>query len=281
MRKFVIIIGAAKSGTSTLFNKLGEHNRINTSAGKEPHYFCDGFYEDFLERDVRYEDLWEKPKGDVYLEASTGYTKFPVISGPVKNMKEYGISPRFIYIVREPIERMKSHVKYMMWRNENIKVNYLREICVVTSMYFKQIKRYEKEFGRESMILVMLEDMSSDMKRCVKNIFEFIGVDPVKVDSGDKKNETREVTNFELALRGTPLWKLKSFFPNNLKSQIRGLWSYFSESPEDEVIAGVDQSKIREMCDDALRLEELFDLNLDPWRESIATSELFSGRLPE
>jgi hypothetical protein len=276
MARHVIIIGAAKSGTSTLFQYLDTHERVNTSAGKEPHYFCDGFYEDQRKEGTEYEALWAASHGDIYLEATTGYTKHPVITGAPENMVEYGLSPKIIYIVREPISRLESHVKYMTWRDRRISADKLRRISVASSMYYSQIKRYIDAFGTEAVKLVLLDDLASNPDSCARKIFEFIGIEPVSVEEPRQENETRAVTDLELTLRDTPLWSLKSLLSDGVKSKLRSLWTLFSESPEAEIIGSIDEERIRTMCEDALRLETLFDVDLTPWRESIGRSPLLA-----
>lgn len=274
MKKNVIIIGAAKSGTSTLMEHMDEHENVNTSAGKEPRYFCDGYYEEYLKRGIEYESLWEEDKGNVYLEASTGYTKYPAVTGAAENMEEYGINPKIIYIVRDPIERMISHARYMMWREENINMEYLRESCVAASMYYTQSKRYLDRFGKERMKIIKIDGISNNTEETVKDIFEFIGESTTKKIENKKKNVSKNVTKLELIIRKSPVWKLKSFIPGTLKKKTRNLWSLFSESPHKDVIDGIEKAKIRKMCQDALQLEDLFRIDLEPWRENIARSEL-------
>ncbi|WP_263808697.1 sulfotransferase domain-containing protein [Salinibacter sp.] len=276
MARHVIIVGAAKSGTSTLFQYLGTHKRVNTSAGKEPHYFCDGFYEDHQKEGTDYEDLWTSSRGDICLEATTGYTKYPVITGAPENMVEYGLSPKIIYVAREPISRLKSHIKYMVWRDRSIGADKLRKISVASSMYYSQINRFVDAFGAGAVKLVLLDDLASNPDSCVREIFEFIGIDPVSVEESRKENETRAVTNLELILRDSPLWSLKSLLSDGVKSKLRHLCTLFSESPEAEIIGRIGEERLRTMCEDALRLETLFDVDLMPWRRSIGRSPLLA-----
>jgi len=277
MVRNVIIIGAEKSGTTSLFRYLDEHSRVNTSAGKEPHYFCDRFYEELRSDKVDYEDLWDRACEDIYLEASTGCTKYPVFTGALENMIEYGLNPLFLYIVRSPIDRMLYHAKYMMYKKKSMKtsVEKIRKLCVTTSMYHKQISRYKDVFGRDSLKVVTLNELYVNPGQTVKSIFQFIGVDPFLIERARKENETNEVTRLELAVRKTPVWKLKHFLPDGLKTGIRKFWSLFSRSPEVDVTERIEPETIRRMCHDALRLEDLFDdVDLDPWRLDIARSDL-------
>ena len=109
--KFLLIIGSAKSGTSSLFRYLSEHPAVCPSVTKEPEYFSE---HQMHPRPVRrYEDLWPDFDPAVHryaLEGSTGYTKWPVENGVAERMRAYGIRPRLVYLVRDPVERIESHV---------------------------------------------------------------------------------------------------------------------------------------------------------------------------
>jgi len=277
MSRHLIIVGAAKSGTSTLFQYLDQHSRVNTSAGKEPHFFCDGFYERYEKTGTVYKDLWDEDQGDIFAEASTGYSKHPVITGAPENMAAYGLSPKIIYIVREPISRLRSHIKYMMWRTETQNVDAICEAAIVSSMYYSQIRRYVDVFGDDTVKLVLLGELSAQPTSCMKEVFRFTGVDPVPIDTTRRDNQTRNVTNLELAVRSTPIWRLKSLLSNSLKSRIRSVWNLFSSSPEVDVLSDIDPDRILAMCEDALRLEELFDVDLGSWRETIDRSKFLDG----
>jgi hypothetical protein len=162
----------------------------------------------------------------------------------------------------------------MKWRNESIDPDKLREISIVSSMYHSQIRRFVDAFGIESVKLVRLDDLASEPNSCMRNIFRFIDVDPVSVEDAKRENQTREVTNLELMLRKTPLWNLEALFPDALKSRLRDIWSTFSDSPETEVLTEIDEERIHAMCEDALRLEDLYGIDLTAWRRAIARSSL-------
>ena len=49
-RSYAIIIGAMRSGTTSLYEMLAEHPQICPCRTKEPHFFCD-------EQSIPYEDL--------------------------------------------------------------------------------------------------------------------------------------------------------------------------------------------------------------------------------
>ncbi len=77
--RFGLIIGAMKSGTTSLFELLAQHPQISASAEKEPSFFNRDSDDDEWRR---YTDLWrwDPSRHLIALEASTSYSKSPLDS---------------------------------------------------------------------------------------------------------------------------------------------------------------------------------------------------------
>ena len=69
-----MVIGAHKSGTTSLAYQLGQHSQISFCREKEPHYFCTDKDSGQLEK---YHNLFEPGMGQLYGEGSTSYTIYP------------------------------------------------------------------------------------------------------------------------------------------------------------------------------------------------------------
>jgi len=108
MADHAIIIGAMKSGTSSLYEYLVQHPQICACSVKEPEFFSD--HQDHAVGAASYESLWDiAPNRHMWcLEGSTGYTKYPEEPSVPQNMHSYGLDPTFIYILRHPIDRIES-----------------------------------------------------------------------------------------------------------------------------------------------------------------------------
>src|SRR5262245_54570161 len=109
---FVFIIGAMKSGTSSLFKYLQAHPEICAARIKEPEFFSES--RPHKQNLARYEDIWDyDPRTHKYvLEASTGYTAYPMEQNVPENIVKYGIRPKFIYLMRDPFERIESDMRF-------------------------------------------------------------------------------------------------------------------------------------------------------------------------
>jgi hypothetical protein len=188
----LFIIGAMKCGTTSLHAYLSEHPGIFMCEPKEPSYF--------LERDqlrVWYPSMEEAGywrSEDHYLqlfadagdrpvigESSTSYTKLPQIPGVVDRLYRFNPEARFIYVMRDPVERTISHYWHMV-RNRDERRDMLTAIREEphfrdVSHYAMQLVPYIERWGRERILTFTTEALSEDPRRVVRTVFQWLGVD--------------------------------------------------------------------------------------------------------
>lgn len=180
--RFCIIIGAMKCGTSTLFDLLAQHPSIVPSKEKEPGFFS--FPHVYKRGFDWYLSLWdhskcEKVQYSVLLEASTHYTKSPDIPSGAFLMAGHLKDPLFIYIVRDPIQRIESQADYDLMRGRLFsRVKYTDEHLLNVTSYMQQLKPYIEEFGRESILVLNFSDLISEPDNILRKIAVFLNIDP-------------------------------------------------------------------------------------------------------
>ena len=111
-RNFALVIGAMKSGTTSLFEILGQHPEIAPAEVKEPGFFSDA--ETWDKGWDWYRGLWnwDEKSHHVALEASPAYTTYPARPGvPGRIASVRGASFRFIYLMRNPLTQIPSNVR--------------------------------------------------------------------------------------------------------------------------------------------------------------------------
>lgn len=115
MDRFALIVGAMKSGTSNLFHVLGQHPQIAPCNLKEPNFFSDE--QEYAKGFSYYRDLWDWDPAvhKVALEASTTYTKYPRQEAAGR-IAEAAKDFRLIYIMRNPLERIESHIRQGLYQ---------------------------------------------------------------------------------------------------------------------------------------------------------------------
>jgi len=122
------IVGAAKSGTTSLYQMLASHSGLFFPKGeKEPFFFCfankkpEGLESSIIDRvtweEEKYFELYANaPKDAVAIDASTAYLYR--YEETIAHMKQYYgkdlASVKIIMLLRNPVERAWSHYLYLV-----------------------------------------------------------------------------------------------------------------------------------------------------------------------
>jgi hypothetical protein len=177
----LIVIGAAKCGTTSLHEYLNEHPQISMSREKELHFFVG-------EKNWGHGLEWYESQFDaeapVRGESSPGYSAFPLYRGVVDRMAETIPDARFVYLVRDPVERVVSHYSHrtvnwpaMRSLEEALADPHLREWLVTPSRYWLQLEQYLARFPAEQILVVDADELRASRSEVLARIFSFLEVD--------------------------------------------------------------------------------------------------------
>ncbi len=179
-----IIIGATKAGTTSLDFYLSLHPAIQMARPKEPRFFIDA--PEPLGRWGKgidwYRGLFRSEK-IICGEASPDYTQAPALPGVPEQMSLIVPEAKLIYLVREPMERLKSHfLMQCRWHGEKLGLaGFLatnpESRCLLASDYGSQLQAYLNCFPLEQILLVESEELARNRPATLRSIFEFLGVD--------------------------------------------------------------------------------------------------------
>lgn len=195
-----IIIGAMKSGTTSLFNYLGQHPQLYSSSVKEVKYFDNS--DNFAKGQQWYRAHFPLRKkmniGSKTYEASPSYIFDPRVP---KRIFDLIPKVKIIAVLRNPTERAISHYLHEKRNNreplsilkafkEEEKrlepairtINYNNEAFVHFSykergLYDAQLERYLKYFPMQQILVLSSEELFCETDNCLRQIFNFIGVD--------------------------------------------------------------------------------------------------------
>jgi hypothetical protein len=186
-----VVLGAMKSGTTSLHRYLASHRDVFVPELKEIEFFSE---EDRWRRGVQwYERLFEpgataRARGEV----STGYTKLPRYPEAAARLHALVPDARLLYLVREPIDRMRSHYVHNVLQGTEHRP--IGEALIVdanyahTSSYATQLARYLELFDRAQLLVVFAEQLRRERASTMATVFRFIGVDD-HVTSSDLDEE--------------------------------------------------------------------------------------------
>lgn len=183
------IIGAAKTGTTSLHHYLDQHPEIQMSAIKEPNFFsgpANGIPYPMgrVESQHEYEALFDSAVA-VRGEASVGYTNHPRRQGVPERIKALVPDAKFIYLVRDPVARAVSQYQHRVSlegerRSLDKALGDLSDAYspyLGPSLYMSQIDIYLRHFPGDRLLVIDQAELLSDRRSTLGEIFSFLDVD--------------------------------------------------------------------------------------------------------
>lgn len=176
----LIIIGAFKSGTTSLHYYLGLHPDISMSKEKELRFFVEGMnWEKGIEW---YESQFTGPAA-IHGEASPSYTDYPFHGGVPARMHAVVPEAKLIYILRDPVERIISdYVQEVAdGREERTLTEALADVranrYLLRSQYYLQLEQYLPYYPPSRILILTLEELNCRRRETLKRVFRFLDVD--------------------------------------------------------------------------------------------------------
>jgi Sulfotransferase domain len=205
-----LLVGAMKSGTTSLIRYLGGHPDVFT-----------------LDREVSFFDRWWDRGVDWYRsqfagaggeaavgESSPGYLYLPE---PGPRMAQVVPDAQLVAILRDPVDRAYSHYWHNRTRGheelpfldaldaeaerEGPAPRRLRYAYAGAGRYAEQLERLAERYPREAIEVVLFEDLRADPAAVLAGVFRFLGVDDAVVPEGIHQAENRFVTYRSMRLR--------------------------------------------------------------------------------
>jgi hypothetical protein len=199
------LVGAAKAGTTSLYEYLSQCPGIFFPRIKEPHYFTGvrpanerRFYIDAVTKREQYLRLFRKARNYAVVgDASPSYLWHP--EAP-RRIHDVAPDANIAIILRDPVERAYSH--YLMDYREGVQDLPFYEALIedmslpekgwgVSWLYFelglyaRQIERYFAVFKPEQIKILLFDEFSRDVKGTLRDILQFLRLDPSAVDKID------------------------------------------------------------------------------------------------
>ena len=211
------IIGAMKSGTTFLVDRLGQHPHINFSAIKEPAFFNHmgdrQIYDSYVGLPMvheyltlnQYSKLYESfPFSTLIGDASAQYLCDP---GAAQHIAKIRPNAKIIAVLRHPTDRAYSAYNHKRSFGEEKFETFSEAITdelagnrqnwwyswryLHGGMYFKHLSNYFSRFSSEQILVVNYSQIAENPQLLFKQVFNFLGVEPHQVSDTLPINETR------------------------------------------------------------------------------------------
>jgi len=297
-----LIVGAAKSGTTSLYYYIKQHPEVFMSQLKEPHFFLAQFVQlplkgvgDNRKKLVNsYQDyckLFEHAFEEKAIGEASGSNLY-YYGNTIPYIKQYLDDPKIIIILRNPVERaFSAYISLVLQGREWLSFEEAlgqeshrisagwRHSWFYTDLgfYYNQVRAYMENFSEVKVCF--FEDLLKNPGCLVQVIYSFLDVDPSFLPD----------TSRRFSVSGLPRSKVATLLmrPTGLQSTITTLaksilteriWMKLRDAVRDRLLMK-SQMKLetrRYLCDlfheDILKLQGLLRKDLTPWLDGCAST---------
>ena len=279
MKVNTFIVGAPKTGTTSLYYYLNQHTNVCMSSIKEPNFFSAKevnslFYKSQIIDDINeYHKLFSQNKKQIIGEASVSYLFFDEVPNRIY---KYNPKAKIIILLRNPIERALSH--YLMdfrlgFCSENFEdiiaqpeifPQYYQQYLELGN-YFLQLKRYLNVFNENQLSIVFYDDLKSDSQKVMKHIFSFLEIEFQDLDYSIQNSFLSPSNIFVSELyKFNSLRKIvKSLFPEPFLSLVKSI--FFSNNSKPTFSDSIIKQLNAYYKSDIVELEKLLNKDLSKW----------------
>lgn len=267
-----VVIGAMKAGTTSLHSWLGTHPDVFVSEPKELDFFVQS---GAWSKGIDWYRAAFSDTGDATAlgESSPNYTKTHDDPQIPERMREVIPDVRLIYIVREPISRMRSMYRHLALDGTEMR-NFTDAVTqdpdyLETSRYTRHIDAFLDHYPRGQLLVLTTEQLAVDPNRTMDAAFRHIGVDPsraVRVDrSRNVTRERRQESSLSGALKSFPpywaalnrSWRIREIHRRLLTSPV--------SVPEVSLSSTVEADLRGRLEDSTVALERFLGRRLHEW----------------
>ena len=234
-----LIIGAARSGTTSLYEYLIQHPSVIPGIGKEVYYFDKEYakginwYRSFFPTKNKKLNIEKQ----LQTKCITGEATPRYLYHPHSPKRVFEILPnvKLIVLLRNPVDRSYSHYQMevssgneeltfeeaieqeedrinddmkKMEQDENYySVNFYRKSYITRGKYVQQLKRWLKFFPKDQILILKSEDLYSEPSKIYNQVLNFLNLPLHEIDSF-KPHRMRKYTQIKPETRK----KLEDYF---------------------------------------------------------------------
>lgn len=189
-----LIVGFMKAATTSVFDHIIEHPRVQAPLKKELHYFTrelDPLYDPAYYGLEYHEQLLYDPKSEKFCgEASPSY----IVAS--KRIAAFNPNAKIIIMLRDPVDRALSQYRqYLEFQLTDTRVHLFDEGVealnfVQDSLYEPYVSEFLSNFPPANVMLVSFEQFCASQDDAMRHIFRFLGLMPMAIAAEKKLSQT-------------------------------------------------------------------------------------------
>ncbi|NKB58208.1 MAG: hypothetical protein GKS00_17930 [Alphaproteobacteria bacterium] len=291
------IAGAGRSGSTSLEAYCRAHPEIFMPSIKEPNYFIFGHAgfraggpqgahrnRTSIRSLKKYKALF-RDAGDAKAigEGSVSYLAYPEACAGIRELTPHA---KLIFILRQPVDRaFSSYQKFSesvpdpagsfeaAWRDHERRMteNWFTAQYKRKSLYYEQLKVWLDSFDKNQIRIYLYEDLRADPKALMRDLYEFVGVDPsFDPNVSIVHNRRGEIANPILRWTWRNSEDLRSWVAPHLPLSWRGQFFRLiargeRASPGERLDPALRAQLTEEIKDDILKTQDLIGRDLSHW----------------
>ncbi|MDH3379333.1 MAG: sulfotransferase [Gammaproteobacteria bacterium] len=297
-----LLVGAAKSATSSLYFYLDQHPQIAMASQKEswffsyyknpPDYASPGVLSDVVSELDTYLRLYDGAETNQILgDACPSYLY--TYEDTIRNIRQLYSNEaleklKIIISLREPVSRaysqfytFKRKVQEPLAFDQAIQQGTINQRLrekwnifydyIGFGMYAKQVEAFQQAFGKERVHVLLYEDIHTDIQKTCRGIYDFLGVDPeIIVDDRHKYNAISGEPKLKWVVAGMFSKnrfkrKISALIPERLRMRI--IFIIFKILLKREAMGVNTRRQVAEYFrEDIVKLEKLIGRDLSGWQ---------------
>lgn len=272
------IVGAPKSGTTSLYFHLKRHPQIFLPANKEPKYFMPHLKESVSLREYR--RLYSQAEGFAAIgDASATYLMGDEVPERIREVRP---DARIVAILRDPVERAYSDFLFALSRGEESETSFaevlrryqkptarhwhMSRYYIQGGMYDEQVRRYQQVFGAEQVLVLLFEELKNNPRNLFIRLASHIGANPgffATADFSESQNPYRMPKS--MATRAARRLRISVLVPEFVMARLRPLF-FDTKKP---TMDNESRSLLQKIYEPSLaRLEDLLGRKFPELRKS-------------
>jgi len=200
-----LVIGAGRSGTTTICKLLEQHPEVCYSKIKEIHYFS---IPDLYKRGVDYfHSFFSDAESSAVI--ATADTYLLIDYDAIERIYAYNPNMRIVVMLRNPVDRAYSSYNYSVNYGHHKKYDSFidsieheksieSESNIVLqnnkghfygSLYYEHISKWLKRFGRDQILFLTTNELKNSPEKTNKKLFSFLEVKDIDIHPGRENKQ--------------------------------------------------------------------------------------------
>ena len=287
-----LIVGAAKAGTTSLYEYLRQHPDIFMPEWKELSFFIgDPFGPLHKVKKLRY---YIKVFADAknYKAVGEASTSYMFDEAAPKIIREQLGTIKIIIVLRNPVAMSYSLYNHQLRKEGETLTSFEAALAAEGAryknvefkkkcygwhanyyysrrgLYYRQVKRYFDTFGQENVLIFLFEQLAAEAITVAQQAYRFLGVDdtfdPV-INVHNPAGGTLSIPRFWTDT-GLFLKTVQFVFSKNLIKKIPHLFRNLGRKPPPSINPETAKKLQKSFHEDIIRLEQLIGKDLSAWK---------------